>query len=85
MEATGGSPDYLRREAPRLKRELQEQQKACTAAKAEGAKLKAALEARVIGTDRVARRPLLLLPKTQYMFTTKDWISPPSVHLTFGR
>ncbi|CAM9382236.1 unnamed protein product [Ascophyllum nodosum] len=46
MEATGGSPDYLRREAPRLKRELQEQQKACTAAKAEGAKLKAALELR---------------------------------------
>lgn len=44
VEAAGESQISLKKQISRLKRELQEQQQAYTAAKTEGSKLKAALE-----------------------------------------
>lgn len=44
VEAAGESQISLKKHVSRLKRELQEQQQAYTAAKTEGSKLKAALE-----------------------------------------
>lgn len=44
VEVAGESQIYLKKQVSRLKRELQEQQQAYTAAKTEGSKLKAALE-----------------------------------------